>query len=194
MTQIPPAGDSDDGMTFGTVDGARGPTGRRLIWVVGGILGVAGAVTTIIIDLLHHHHGIGPYLLAAAFLVLFVAARDMWMAERARARTATRSVRRLSARVDRQEASVQHLEHDRDEWRRMQAEEALVNRRLNEELQRVQRPPQVSGGTAGVSSTGPPPLPLAPASPPPALRPPPRHSRRRPPGNQPRLFDQDDEG
>jgi hypothetical protein len=194
MTEIPTSGVADDGKAFGTVAaGARGSTGRLLAWVVGGILGVVGAVTTIA-DLLHHHHGIGPYLLAAAFLSGFLAALDMWRVERSGARTTTRSVRRLSARVERQEGDVHHLEHDRDEWRRMQAEEASFNRRLTEELQRAQRPPQVSGGTAGVASTGPPPLPLtAPPGPAPIRRPPPRHSRRRPPDNQPPLFDQDDE-
>jgi hypothetical protein len=185
---------ASDGKTLGTVAaGTRGSTGRLLAWVVGGILGVIGAVTTVT-DLLHHHHGIGPYLLAAAFLSGLLAALDMWRVERSRVRATTRSVRRLGARVERQEEDVRHLEHDRDEWRLMQAEEASTNRRLTEELQRAQRPPRVSGGTVGVASTGPPPLPLtAPPGPAPIRRPPPRHSRRRPPANQPPLFDQDDD-
>jgi hypothetical protein len=188
--------DQDDSPVSIAVEGAKGISGRILAWVVGGILGVVGAVATIS-DLLHHHHGIGPYLLAAAFLLLFLAALDMWRAERRKARAAIRTVRRLSARVDRQEDDVQHLGHDRDDWRRMQAEEAAANRRLSEELDRLQQQlqqPQVSGGTLGVASTGPaqPPI-FNPPEPSPIPRRPPRHSRRRPPENQPGLFDQDED-
>ena len=184
---------ADDSAFDTAVVRARGLTGRLLGWVVGGILVVVGAVTTIS-DLLHHHHGIGPYLLAAAFLLLFLAALDMWRAERSRARRATRRVRQLGARVDRQEENVQHLEHDRDQWRRMQAEEASANRRLAEKLQRAQRPPQVSGGTAGVASAGPPLPSTVPPISSPTRRPAPRHRSQRPPDNQPHLFDQDEEG
>jgi hypothetical protein len=195
MTGTPPGGEKvDDGAALGTVAaGARGSRGRLLAWVVGGILGVVGVVTTIT-DLLHHHNGIGPYLLAAAFLLLFVAALDMRSVERSRRRKATRTVRRLSARVDRQEQHLQHTEHDRDQWRRMQAEEVAANRRLSEKLRRAERPPQISGGAAGVAFTGPPPLPLTtPAVRAPVQRPPARHVRRRPPINQPALFDQDEQ-
>jgi hypothetical protein len=176
-----------DGSPLGTTaQGARGLWGRRLGWVVGGILGVVGAAMALS-DLRHHHHANGPYLLTAAFLLFFLAALDMWRVERSKARAATRTVRRLSARVDRQEENVQHLRHDRDQWRKMQSEEALANRRLTEELQRAQKPPQVPGGVADVVSTGPPPPPRT------VQKPPPRHSRRGPAANQPALFDQDEE-
>jgi hypothetical protein len=186
------SGDEHSSLNF-AVEGGREITVRVLAWV-GGILGVVGAVTTII-ELLRHQHGIGPYLLAAGFLLLFFAARDMWLAERAKARRTLRTARRLSARVDRQEGNVQHLEHDRDGWRRMQAEEAAANRRHYEEIGRLERQlqPRVSGGTIGVASTGPAQLPVfRPPEPPPVQRRPPRHSRRRPPENQPGLFDQDE--
>ena len=188
--------DQDDSPLSTAVEGARGTSGRILAWVVGGILGVVGAVTTVS-DLRHHDHGIGPSLLAAAFLFFFMAALGMWRAERRKARSAIRTVRRLSARVDRQEDDVQHLGHDRDDWRRMQAEEAAANRRLSEELGRLQQQlqqPQVSGGTLGVASTGPgqPPI-FNPPEPSPIRRRPPRHSRRRTPENQPGLFDQDED-
>ena len=184
-------GDEEETPVSQAVDGARGSTGRRLAWVVGGILGVAGAVLTIT-DLVHNHHGIGPYLLAAGFLLGFLAALDMWRAERSKARTAVRTVRRLTARVERQEGNVQHLGHDRDAWMRMQGEEVAANRRLAEDFERLQQP-RVSGGTVRVASTGPVQLPIfKPAEPPPTPRPPPRHSRRRPPENQPGLFDQDE--
>lgn len=174
-------------------EGARGITVRVLAWV-GVILGVIGAVTTII-DLLHHHHGVGPYLLAAAFFLLFFAAQDMWRAQRAKARRSIRTARRFSARVDRLEDKVRFLEQDRDEWRRMQAEEAAANRRQSEEIGRLERQlqPRVSGGTIGLASTGPGQQPnFSRPEPPPIQRRPPRHSRRRPPENQPRLFDQDE--
>jgi hypothetical protein len=176
-----------------TRPGGNGTTRRRLTWVAGGILGVVGVVTTTT-DLLHHRRDIGPYFLAAAFLVFFVAGLDMWSVERSRRRKVTRTMRRLSARVDRQEEHLRHIEHDRDQWRRMQAEEVATNRRLSGKLERAQRPPRISGGTAGVAFTGPPPTPLTP--PPvraPAPRPPARHARKRPPSNQPPLFDQDQE-
>jgi FtsZ-interacting cell division protein ZipA len=175
------------------VEGARGIS-SRLLWVVGTILAVVGAVTTIF-DQLHHHHGIGPYLLAGAFLLLFLLALDMWRVERSKARRARRTVRRLSSRVDRHEENVRELERDSNAWRRMQAEEAAANSRLSEELGRLQQQvqqPQVSGGTLGVASTGPaqPPI-FDPPEPPPTPRKRPRHSRKRPPENQPGLFDQD---
>ena len=44
------------------------------------------------------------------------------------------------ARVELLEDNRQHLEHDRDRWSRMQAEEASINRRLAEGMRRVQRP------------------------------------------------------
>jgi hypothetical protein len=126
---------SDDDTALGAaVGGAQGLMGR-VLWTVGTILAVAT-----ITDLLHHHHhGVGPYLLAAAFLLLFLAALDMWRAERAKARRATRTGRRFSARVDRLEDKVRFLEQDRDEWRRMQAEEAAANRRQSEEIGRLER-------------------------------------------------------
>jgi hypothetical protein len=153
---------------------------------VGAIVGVVGAVLTVS-DLVHHHHGVGPYVLAAAFLLFFLSALDMWRVQRSRARAAVRTVRRLSARVDRQEENMRHLRHDRDQWRSMQAEEASVNRRLIEELQHARRQPQVSAGAVAAASTGAPPLPRV------VQRPPPRHSRRAVPANQPALFDQDEE-
>ena len=89
---------------------------------------------------------------------------------------------------------------DRDQWRTMQAEEASANRRLTEEIQRVQKP-HGSGGTAGAAATRPPASPLgrgvgdatAPSNSPQVQRPRPRHQARRPADNQPRLFDQDDQ-
>jgi hypothetical protein len=79
----------------------------------------------------------------------------------------------------------------------MQAEEAAANRRLSEEVGRLQRQlhePRVSGGTFGVASTGPAQQPVfIPPDPAPTPRPPARHSRRRPPENQPGLFDQNED-
>jgi hypothetical protein len=172
------------------VEGAHGITTRSLAWAVGGILGVVGAVTTVL-NLLHHNHGIGPYLLAGALLLFFLAAWDMWRKERAKNRRATRVVRRLEARVDPLEDKVQFLEQDRDGWRRMEAEEVSYNRRLTEELYHLQRP-QVSGGAPGVASTEPPQVTVTRVSPPPRpiQMPRPRHLARRPPYNHPRLFDQ----
>lgn len=190
-----PTSSSDDGRVNTAVEGARGITVRLFAWVVGGILAGVGAVTTVY-DLWHHYHGIGPYLLAGAFLLMFLASYDMWRDERTRGRRRTRLIRRLASQVDRQDDHNQHIEHDRDEWRRMHAEEASVSRRLFEELGRIQQQlqqPQISGGTAGVASTGPARQPIFnPPGPPPTPRPPPRHSRRRPPKNQPPLFDQDE--
>lgn len=174
-----------------SAEGARPSTARSLAWVVGGVVGLVGAATTVR-DSLDHDHGAGPYLLAAAFLILFLCALDMWSDERTRVRRATRSMRRLTALGDRLEGNVQHLERDRDGWRRMQAVEAAINRRLSEKLGRMQQP-QVSGGTGGVASTGPRAQPVfAPPRPTPRHRPSPRHVVRRPPTNQPRLFDQDE--
>ena len=187
---------SDDDTALGAaVGGAQGLMGR-VLWTVGTILAVVGAVTTITDLLHHHHHGVGPYLLAAAFLLLFLAALDMWRAERAKARRATRTGRRFSARVDRLEDKVRFLEQDRDEWRRMQAEEAAANRRQSEEIGRLERQlqPRVTGGTIAAASTAPPQQPIFnPPESPPTQRRPPRHSRRRPPENQPGLFDQDED-
>jgi hypothetical protein len=178
--------------------GAPGHGARWLAWVAGCLLAVIGAVATIQ-DSLRHDHDVGPYLLAAGVLLLFLAALDMWRAERIRARRATRTIRRLDAREARLEDNRQHLEHDREQWRRMHAEEASINRRLADEIQRVQRP-HVSGGTAGVASTRPPTPPIgvgggsstSPSSSP-VQRPRARHQARRPADNQPALFDQDDE-
>jgi hypothetical protein len=172
---------------------------RWLAWVAGALLGLGGLATTIR-DGQHHHLDVGPYLLAAGLLLFFLAALDMRRAERTRARRATRLVRRLTARVGRLERNRHLLEHDRDQWRRMQAEEAVISRRLAEDLRRVQRP-HVSGGSAGVASTNAP-LPVlgprsgssAPPSPSRVRRPRPRHQARRPAPNQPRLFDQDEGG
>ncbi len=173
-------------------EGSLRITARSLAWVLGGVVGVVGVATTVW-DSLDHGHGAGPYLLAGAFLIVFLCALDMWSAERTRVRRATRSMRRLTALGDRLEGSVQHLERDRDGWRRMQATEAAINRRLAEKLGRMQQP-QVSGGTAGVASTGPRAQAVfAPPRPPPRQRPAPRHVVRRPPENQPRLFDQDED-
>jgi hypothetical protein len=188
-----PSSSADDGSAFEPATrGAQGIFVRVFGWGVGGILGVVGAVTTIS-ELIRHDHGIGPYVLAGGFLLMFLAAFDMWRLERVGMRKATRWIRRLRARVDRQEKKVQDLEYDRDQWKGMQAEEVWVNRRLAEKLQRAQRPPQVSGGTAGVASTAPPRPPIVPRSASPIRRPAPRHQVRRPPDNQPRLFDRDEE-
>lgn len=181
------------------IEAARGSRARWLAWVLGGLLGLVGTVTTVW-DTVHHRHDVGAYLLAAGLLLFLLAALDMRRAERVRARTATRLVRRLTARVGRLERNQQHLEHDRDEWRRLQAEEAEVSRRLADEVRRAQRP-RAAGATAGRASTSSAtPLPglrggySAPPSPSRARRPRPRHQARRPAANQPRLFDQDDEG
>ena len=175
-----------------------GHDGRFLAWVVGALLCVAGIVTTVP-DALRHRYGIGPYLLAAGFLFLLVAALDMWRVERIRARRATRTIRRLAARVERLEVDRQHLEHDRDQWSRMQAEEASINRRLAQRMLRIQRP-RVSGGSASVATSSRPITPIAvrggpstPTTAPPVQRPRPRHQVRRPADNQPALFDQDDD-
>jgi len=175
-----------------------GHDGRFLAWVVGALLCVAGIVTTVP-DALRHRYGIGPYLLAAGFLFLLVAALDMWRVERIRARRATRTIRRLAARVERLEVDRQHLEHDRDQWSRMQAEEASINRRLAQRMLRIQRP-RVSGGSASVATSSRPIPPIAvrggpstPTTAPPVQRPRPRHQVRRPADNQPALFDQDDD-
>jgi hypothetical protein len=190
----------EDESPLGTAkEGARGHGARLLAWVVGCLLAVIGAVTAIW-DALHHHLSAGPYLLAAGFLLFFLAALDMWRVGRRRARRATRTIRQLAAQAERLEDNRQHLEHDRDQWRRMQAEEASINRRLAEEMERVQRP-HISAGEAGVASTSPPTPPVgvggahsAPPSSSRVQRSRPRHQARRPADNQPRLFDQDDEG
>ena len=178
--------------------GVSGHDGRFLAWVVGALLCVAGIVTTVP-DALRHRYGIGPYLLAAGFLFLLVAALDMWRVERIGARRATRTIRRLAARVERLEVDRQHLEHDRDQWSRMQAEEASINRRLAQRMLRIQRP-RVSGGSASVATSSRPIPPIAvrggpstPTTAPPVQRPRPRHQVRRPADNQPALFDQDDD-
>ena len=118
---------------------ARGAGVRLLAWAVGGLLSVIGIVTTVQ-ELLQHRHGVGPYLLAAGLLVVFLAALDIWRVERTRVRRDTRTIRRFAARIERLEDSRHHLEHDRDQWRMMQAEEASINRRLAERMQRAQRP------------------------------------------------------
>lgn len=46
-------------------------------WVLGTGLGVVGAID-IVFDLLHHHHGIGPYLLAAGAVLLFIGMSNLW--------------------------------------------------------------------------------------------------------------------
>jgi len=179
-------------------EGARGRSTLLIAWVAGSALGVIGAVIAIQKSL-HHQQSVGPYLLAAGFLVFFLAALDMWRGERTRARRAIRTIRRLAARVEREQDNRRHLEHDRDQWRRMQGEEASINRRLAAEMQRVRRP-RVSGGRAGAASTSPPTPPIsvgggysAPPSPARVQRSRPRHQARRPADNQPALFDQDDE-
>ena len=182
----------------GTKEGAPGHGVRLLVWVVGCLLVAIGAVTTIQ-DALRRHHDLGPYFLAAGILLFFLAALDMWRAERIRARRAVRTIRRLTARVEHLEENRRHLEQDRDQWRGMHADEASINRRLADEIQRVQRP-HVSGGTAGVASTRPPTPPVgmgggystSPGSSP-VQRSRPRHQARRPADNQPRLFGQDEE-
>jgi hypothetical protein len=174
--------------------GARATPLRRLAWVVGALLVVVGAATTTL-NLSRHDHGIGPYLLAGGFLVLFLASYDAWRDERTRGRKGRRLIRKLAARVDRKEECTRHLEHDRDGWRRMQAEEAAANRQLLEEIGQLQQrlQPRVSGGTVVVATTiaAQPPI-FQPPEPPPTPRRPPRHSRRRPAENQPGLFDQDE--
>jgi hypothetical protein len=179
-------------------EGAAGHGAPSLAWVAGCLLGVIGIVATIR-DSMDHDLSVGPYLIAAGFLLFFLAALDMWRVQRIRARRATRTVRRLAARAERLEDNRQHLEHDRDQWRRMHAEEASINQRLAQEAQRVRRP-RVSGGTAGVASASPPTPPIGvgrgyftPPSSAPVQRPRPRHQARRPADNQPALFDQDDE-
>lgn len=92
-------------------EGSLRITARSLAWVLGGVVGVVGVATTVW-DSLDHGHGAGPYLLAGAFLIVFLCALDMWSAERTRVRRATRSMRRLTALGDRLEGSVQHLERD----------------------------------------------------------------------------------
>jgi hypothetical protein len=175
-------------------EGSRGLSALLLAWVVGCLLTVIGTVAIILDD-----HGIGPYVLTTGFLLFFLAALDMWRGERIRVRRATRTIRRVAARAERLEDNRQHLEHERDQWRRMQAEEASINRRLAEEIQRVQRP-HVSGGRPGLASTGPPTPPIGlegghstPPSSSRVQRSRPRHQARRPADNQPGLFDQDDE-
>lgn len=184
----------DDGSLSTAVQGARGSTARRLVWIVGGLLVAVGAVTTAV-NLLRHGHGIGPYLLAGGFLVMFLASYEQWRGERTRGRRMRRLIRKLAARVERLEERTRYLEHDRDDWRRMQAEEAAASGRLSEEIGQLQLrlQPRVSGGTLGVASTiaAQPPI-FQPPGPPPAPRRPPRHSRRRPAENQPGLFDQDE--
>jgi hypothetical protein len=193
---LPEEGESPPGTAK---EGAPGRGARSIAWVAGCLLGLIGAVTTIQEDSRHHDHNIGPYLLAAGFLLFFLAALDMWRFERIGARRDTRTIRRLAARAERLEDNRQHLEHDRDQWRRMHAEEASINRRLAAEMQRVRRP-HVSGGTAGVASTSPPTPPIGvgggystPPSSSPVQRSRPRHQARRPAANQPGLFDQEDE-
>jgi hypothetical protein len=189
----------EDGSSPGAAKkGVSGLGARFLAWVVGGLLCLIGAVTTVA-DALRHQYGIGPYLLAAGFFFLFVAALDLWRVERFRARRATRTIRRLADRVERLEVNRQHLEHDRDQWSRMQAEEASINRRLAQRIQRVQRP-RVSGGLASVATSSRPMPPIAvrvgsstPTTSPRVQRPRPRHQVRRPADNQPALFDQDDD-
>jgi hypothetical protein len=81
----------------------------------------------------------------------------------------------------------------------MQAEEAAINRRLAQRIQRVQRP-RVSGGSASVAVSSRPIPPIAarreyrtPTSSPRVQRQRPRHQMRQPADNQPALFDQDDD-
>jgi hypothetical protein len=189
----------EDGSPLGTArEDARSRDARLIARVLGSLLCVIGTVTAIE-NSLHHPQSVGPYLLAAGFLLLFLAALDLRRVERTRARRATRTIRRLAARVEREEVTRRHLEHDRDQWRRMQAEEASINRRLAAEMQRVRRP-RVSGGRAGAASTSPPTSPVGvgggystPPSPTRAQRSRPRHQARRPADNQPALFDQEDE-
>lgn len=177
---------------------ARGAGVRLLAWAVGGLLSVIGIVTTVQ-ELLQHRHGVGPYLLAAGLLVVFLAALDIWRVERTRVRRDTRTIRRFAARIERLEDSRHHLEHDRDQWRMMQAEEASINGRLAQRMQRAQRP-GVSGGSASVATSSRPMPPIgsrevsaAPASSSRVQRSRPRHQARRPAENQPALFDQDDD-
>jgi hypothetical protein len=108
----------DDASAFDTaMAGAQGLIGRVLGWGVGGILGVVGAVTTIS-ELIHHHHGIGPYLLAGGFLLMFLAALDMWRAERAKARALKGQVTKMEAQVGSLQDDVRHLARERDHWLR----------------------------------------------------------------------------
>ena len=127
----------------------RGLSVRVLAWVVGGILGVVGAVTTIY-DLYHHHHGIGPWLMAAAFAVFFIAALDMWRTERHKASDLSTKVDRLQGSVARLELRGDELERDRDHWRRMDSEaRGFIQTHIVS---------QISGGNALVASTSAPPL------------------------------------
>jgi hypothetical protein len=155
---------------------------------------------------LDHHHGVGPYLIAGSLLLFLLTALAMRRVERGKARRTARMVRRLSDLVSRLTQRQQHLEHDRDQWRMMQAEEASTNRRLVEEIemQRAKRS-EVSARTPAVASTSSPapsPTPtgdVGGSGPTPAGRARvqgsrPRHQVRRPAQNQPRLFDQDEEG
>lgn len=178
-------------------EGARGHGARWLVWALGCLLAVIGAATTIQ-ESFRHHQSFGPYLLAAGFFLLFLAALDMWRVERSRARRDTRTVRRLVARTKLLEDNREHLEHNRDQWRRMQAEEASINRRLTDELRRVQQA-RVSVATEDGAPTSQP-VPRigageenpTPPSSAPVQRSRPRHQVRRPAANQPALFDQDD--
>jgi hypothetical protein len=186
----------EDESPLGSASAATRGHGARLVaWVLGCLLAVIGAVATIRGSSLHRHN-VGPYLLAGAFFLFFLAALDMWRAERIRTRKVTRTIRRLAAQVERLEDNRRHLEDDRDEWRRMHAEEASINRRVTEEMQRARRP-HVSGGVGSVASTTLPTPPVgvggfAPPRSSPVQRSRPRHQARRPADNQPRLFDQDD--
>jgi hypothetical protein len=189
----------EDGSPRGVArEDAHSRDARLIVRVLGSLLCVIGTVTAIE-NSLHHPQNVGPYLLAVGFLLLFLAALDLRRVERTRARQAARTIRRLVARVEREEVTRRHLERDRNQWRRMQAEEASINRRLAAEMQRVRRP-RVSGGRAGAASTGPPTAPVGveggystPPSPSRAQRSTPRHQARRPADNQPALFDQEDE-
>jgi hypothetical protein len=127
----------------------RGLTGRVLAWVVGGILGLVGAVTTIG-DLLHHHHGLGPYLLAGGCFILFLAAIDMWRVQRRQNVELRRRVTALDTEMTGLRADVRHLTHDRDEHQQLLAKAHDRNQELL--MRELVVPPPNTGGDARVEA------------------------------------------
>jgi len=132
------------------VEGLRGVFLRALAWLVGGIFGVVGAVTTIH-DLWTHHHGIGPYLLAGGLFFLFLAVLDMWRVERSNHRRQATRADQNAAALSAEKLESARLIGERDHWQRLHAEESAQNRRLLEELYRTGPAPQ--GGRPIIATT-----------------------------------------
>ena len=184
-------GDDDDSALNTAVDAATG-LASRVLWAVGGILAVAGAVTAI--ATFSHHRGTLPYLLAGVFLLLFLCALDMWHVERRKVRNLNGTIRTLDGsiqqrdrKVERLEDSLQHVTKSRDDYQRMHAE-------AEAELRRTQAP-HIYEGTAGIPTVAPagatgPSGPVATGS----VYPLPGWPgyEQPPPKNQPPLFDQDE--